>query len=116
MREIKFIAYDKYNKNFTNYQIFDDLIMFFEKNTGCWKINKNDRFILSQYTGLKDKKGKEIYEGDLVKLLDSIDEIVCVVKYDNGNYILKNGDYREELSNCEERFLLVVGNIFEEEK
>ena len=113
---MKFIAYDKYNKNFTNYRIFDDLIIFFEKNTGCWEINQNDRFILSQYTGLKDKKGKEIYEGDLVKLLDTIDEIVCVVKYAYGSYILENGDYREELGNVEERFLEIVGNIFQNEE
>ena len=68
MREIKFKAWDKNLKRWTNYSIADDLLRFYDKHTGCWKTDKEGkRFILCQYTGLKDKNGEEIYESDIVR-------------------------------------------------
>ena len=66
MREIKFKIWDKENKKFTD----DDIYM--DKNGNLGRVQDDgfyceDTFIPLRFTGLLDKKGKEIYEGDIVR-------------------------------------------------
>ena len=120
MREIKFRAWLKEEKKMVNVETMDftdKSIQYLEKNEfiNAYLLRRVgfDDIELMQYTGLKDKNGKEIYEGDIVILNDTEEENRCVVKYKYGSYILIDGDLREDLSNVEDRFLEVVGNIYE---
>ena len=102
MREIKFRVWDKINKTWLK-----------RFNVNLLDIGDLSNVEINQYTNLKDKNGKEIYEGDIVILNDAEEENRCIVKYKYGSYILVDGDLREDLSNVEDRFLEVVGNIYE---
>lgn len=62
MREIKFRAWDKRTNKFDE-RFPRELKDFGELG---WTLTSND-FEFQQYTGLKDKNDKEIYEGDIVK-------------------------------------------------
>ena len=78
MREIKFRAWDKlYNRMYymdnCDFILERDGVSVFSEFTKD-RINKN--WELMQYTGLKDKNGKEIFVGDIVRYDNQIYEIV----------------------------------------
>lgn len=98
MREFKFRAWDTKGKGFIN---GFNMIGF---SDGQGSPNKklqrfstewaeND-YILQQYTGLKDKNGKEIYEGDIVHMLevgnDFQREYVTDIKWEDCCFLMKS--------------------------
>ena len=125
-REIKFRVWDNAEKNGmvyfgSSFYLDDDndtLTFFSEKGCVLGDNDKDgDRFILMQYTGLKDKNGVEIYEGDLVREYGSdIDYGVDIVEYSINRFICRNLDTGgvSELD-CGDNYR-VVGNIYENQE
>lgn len=89
MRELKFRIWDKQNKNFvkepTKYKSLaiscDGRGVYIGHYDDC---DVEDIYFIQQYTGLKDKNGKEIYEGDILSgvCIQHRHTVICIVELD----------------------------------
>ena len=69
---------------------------------------------LLQFSGAKDKAGQELYEADVIKFNDGIDDIYGLISYDDEDavYCVSYENVTEYLLNMAGDFE-IVGNIFE---
>ena len=129
MREFKFRSWDEPSDEYGNWWM-----CYFDR----WDFIKGDYDVLMQYTWLKDKNGKEIYEGDILKVKNDTYKMfravnwnektdgIFVIVWERSSFMkrditdtpmeLKNDSYlwlindydKENTLNCE-----VIGNVHE---
>ena len=129
MREIKFRVWDKEKKRML--QGLSNLVIMLDGHLNWdfggelkWISDLENCYELMQFTGLKDKNGKEIYEGDIVKYNvwtnshKNKEEKVIIV-----DYCLRHAGWKpmiydtrvedDEYYNYEIEDIEVIGNMFD---
>jgi uncharacterized phage protein (TIGR01671 family) len=140
----KFRFYDKENKIMVYADTNNDLLPYHSDEIyTTWQtydlsaienLANNEDYIVMQCTGLKDKNGKLIYEGDIVEAKQKPDRegwycVYCgIVKYDNKNcqYVINSNQHKvlnenkliKSALNTDTSFnwfdwFEVIGNIYE---
>lgn len=122
MRTIKFRGYNAKNKEWLH---------------GCYLINRGEHFIcpdgeqpldktwedfqidpetLGQFTGLHDKNGKEIYEGDIIKFLFHGLFYRGTIIYKDAKFVMKKiyGDGYMFPQDYGEKHIEIIGNIHDD--
>lgn len=126
MRELKFKAWDK-EKNEWYEPIHEaykgklwELMIGFSGDLLAHTTNGishesifKDRYVLTQYTGFKDKNDKEIYEGDILQ--DDWRSLRYEVRFEKGSFIITGegrvSSFRDNSDIFQNR-MTVIGDIY----
>jgi len=117
----KFKVWCKTNKKWNNkecvisesgklYEVWDNLIIELKK----------ENHVICHATGLKDKNGVEIYEGDVVHYKNSLEQTKGIVKFGGCRFYYKWVDITEPdgamyFFQCEKE-LEIIGNVYDDQE
>jgi len=121
MREIRFRAWKISGKYY-----FNDLYGFYFTSNGekdqihligssVDKTFDSETIIIEQFTGLLDKSGVEIYEGDIIRGVEiyGFKNSLAEVRFGGGCFELYDGygSYTPCLGEADNRYIEIIGNI-----
>jgi uncharacterized phage protein (TIGR01671 family) len=128
MREIKFRAWDNVKDKMYYIGEEDDVAFSFDSSGFVatdltehdWGFKQLEHLQYMQYTGLKDKNGMEIYEGDVLET--DLSRPYVVVVFRNGAFMYQchdsGKDFYDYMAPADkdtkmDQFLKIIGNIYE---
>lgn len=106
MRELIFRAWDHEEAKFYQFSLKDYMSMNESGQEDLCPCKLRDS--LQQSSGMKDKNDVEVFEGDLIKVMDEIHE----VKFEIGGFMAGDG-FLDDYWNLNGHMFDVIGNIYE---